>query len=341
MITLATPALPGCHRLCLTPTRNESWIIAPFLAAARMWASRVIVADQGSTDGTREFLEQVPGVDVLRNTSADYDESHRQRLLLEAARRVPGPRFLLGLDADEALSANSANSPDWARIAAAAPGTIVRLRWVNLLPGLREAWIPPVHTAFGFVDDGSPHTGRAIHSPRVPCPVGAPVLDLDDIVVLHFQYTAWERMRSKQRWYQAWELLRQEGDGAVEIFRRYHHMHGGWPSEEITPVNPVWLAGFAERGADFDRLESEPLPWWDREVAELLRRHGPGRFRRLAIWDRDWNEVARLLGDEEPALGDPRGPAERAIHHLLALTQSRRSAWTTRGLERALRLAGW
>ena len=333
------PALAGCHRLCLTPTRNERWIIAPFLAAARRWATRVIIADQGSTDGTREFLESAHGVEVLRNPSVHYDEAGRQRLLLGAARRVEGPRFLLGLDADEALSANSAGSADWARIAAAAPGTVVRLRWVNLLPGLREAWIPPGHTAFGFIDDGSPHEGRAIHSPRVPCPAGAPVLDLNEIVVLHFQYTAWERMRSKQRWYQAWELL--NGGRPLETYRRYHHMHGGWPREEIVPVDPAWLAGFADLGADFDRLQPESIPWWDRELVELLARHGPGRFRRLAIWDRDWNAVARALGDKSPALDDPRGALERSVHRLLALTQSRRDGWTARGLERALRLAGW
>ena len=333
------PALAGCHRLCLTPTRNERWIIAPFLAAARRWATRVIIADQGSTDGTREFLESAHGVEVLRNPSVHYDEAGRQRLLLGAARRVEGPRFLLGLDADEALSANSAGSADWARIAAAAPGTVVRLRWVNLLPGLREAWIPPGHTAFGFIDDGSPHEGRAIHSPRVPCPAGAPVLDLNEIVVLHFQYTAWERMRSKQRWYQAWELL--NGGRPLETYRRYHHMHGGWPREEIVPVDPAWLAGFADLGADFDRLQPESIPWWDRELVALLARHGPGRFRRIAIWDRDWNAVARELGDKSPALDDPRGAFERSVHRLLALTQSRRDGWTARGLERALRLAGW
>ena len=100
-----------------------------------------------------------------------------------------------------------------------------------------------------------------IQSPvEVVVVVGAPVLDLDDIVVLHFQYTAWERMRSKQRWYQTWELLREDGDGPLEIFRRYHHMHGGWPPEEIQPVKPSWMAGFVESGADFDRLQAEPLP---------------------------------------------------------------------------------
>ena len=339
MAPSTVPALTGCHRLCLTPTRNESWIIAPFLAAARMWATRIIVADQNSTDGTREFLESESAVEVLRNSAPRYDEDSRQKLLLGAARRVEGPRFLLGLDADEALSANSVTSADWSRIAAAAPGTVVRLRWVNLLPGLREAWIPPGHTAFGFVDDGSPHEGRVIHSPRVPHPAGAPVLDLDDIVVLHFQYTAWERMRSKQRWYQAWELL--HGGRPLEIHRRYHHMHGGWPRGEIAPINPAWLTGFAARGADFDRLVSEPLPWWDREIVSLLGEHGPARFRRLAIWDRDWNAVARQLGHKTPAFDDPRGPVERGAHRLLALTQGRRDGWLARGLERALRLAGW
>jgi len=339
MTTPELPALAGCHRLCLTPTRNERWIIAPFLAATRMWATRVIIADQGSTDGTREFLNSAPGVEVLPNPSTEYDEAGRQRLLLSAARRVEGPRLLLGLDADEALSANCAASSDWVRIAAAAPGTVVRLRWVNLLPGLREAWIPPSHTPFGFIDDGSPHEGRAIHSPRVPHPAGAPFLDLDDIVVLHFQYTAWERMRSKQRWYQVWELL--NGASPLQIYRQYHHMHGGWPPEEIAPVDPAWLTGFAARGADFDRLESEPLPWWDREVVKLIEQHGPGRFRRLAIWDRDWNAVARQLGHKSPAFADPRGPQERGAHRLLALTQARRGGWSARGIERALRLAGW
>lgn len=334
------PLLRGCHRLCLTPVRNERWIIEPFIAAARMWADRVIVADQGSDDGTREFLEGTPGVDLHPNPGSHYDEAERQRLLLSAARRIEGPRFLLGLDADEALSANCVTSADWSRIAAAAPGTIVRFRWVNLLPGLREAWIPPGRTAFGFVDDGTPHEGRTIHSPRVPCPKGAPVLDLDDIVVLHFQFTAWERMRSKQRWYQAWELL-ERGRGPLEIFRRYHHMHGGWPEGEIVPVNPAWLGDFARRGVRYDRLKPEALTWWDREVVNLLRRHGPARFRRLAIWDRDWNAVAARLADDFPRLDDPRGAGERIVHALLARTQGRRGSWPVRGLESALRLSGW
>jgi hypothetical protein len=174
----------------------------------------------------------------------------------------------------------------------------------------------------------------------VPHPPGAPVLDLDDIVVLHFQFTAWQRMRSKQRWYQAWELL-ERGNGPLDIFRRYHHMHGGWPDSEIFPVKPAWLDGFAGHGARFDNLAPEALPWWDRELVDLMHRHGPSRFRRLAIWDRDWNGVAAMLGHSDPRLGDPRRAVERIVHALLARTQGRRGAWPVRGLEFALRLAGW
>jgi hypothetical protein len=106
-------------------------------------------------------------------------------------------------------------------------------------------------------------------------------------------------------------------------------------------VNPAWLRGFPRHGASFDLLTPEPLPWWDRELVTLLRRHGPARFRRLAIWDHDWNAVAIRLGHEPAALGDPRGPWERVVHALLARTQGRRGTWPVRGLEFALRLTGW
>src|SRR5262245_46688172 len=160
------------------------------------------------------------------NDSPVFDEKHRQQLLLNRARQISGKRILIGLDADEALSSNFANSKEWERLSEAKPGTIVRFRWVNILPGFKAAWIPPGLRPFGFIDDGSEHHGKQIHSPRVPQPKEAPVLDLEEVVVLHFQYVAWERMVSKHRWYQVWEWAEHRQKGALQIFREYHHMYG-------------------------------------------------------------------------------------------------------------------
>lgn len=331
----------SCRRVCLTPTRNEHWIIQRFLSAARLWADDIIVADQQSTDGSLDTLRATPGVDVVINDAPGYDEAHRQRLLLGHARRIPGKRILFGLDADEALSANSFTSPEWEKIAAAAPGTILRFRWVNILPGFRQAWIPPEPSAFGFVDDGSAHSGRRIHSPRVPAPANAPTLDLEDVVVLHFQYVAWERMASKHRWYQAWEYTQHRQKSPLEIFRQYNHMHGSWNAAELHPVRPEWLAGYEQAGIDFRSLACEPVTWWDREVVQMLGRHGADHFRRIAIWGQDWNAVARRVGLAGAAFHDPRSPFEKAVHRLLASTQHRRAQWSVRGFEKFLRLAGW
>ncbi len=338
--TAATPAVSS--RICITPTRNEHWIVDRFIAAARLWSDHLIVAYQGSTDGTLEILQATPGVEVAINDSRQYDESHRQRLLLERSRRIPGKRILLALDADEALSANCLTSPEWEKIATARPGTVLRFRWVNILPGFERAWIPPTPTAFGFVDDGSPHLGTSIHSPRVPYPAGAPTLDLQDIVVLHFQYVVWERMASKHRWYQAWEFARHRKKGPLEIFRHYNHMHGSWAPEEVYPFRPEWLAGYDRVGIDFRSLACEPVTWWDRELIQMLREHGPEHFRQVAIWDHDWNYVARQLGlNDIGAFNDPRSRWNKAVHRLLASTQHRRSAWSVRGFERFLRATGW
>lgn len=337
----AGESLPTTSRICVTPTRNESWIIQPFLAAATSWADHVIVADQGSSDGTPEIARATPHVTLVLNEQERFDEVHRQQLLLASARRVEGPRILLALDADEALSANNTASHEWDLIKKAAPGTILRFRWVNVLPGFERAWIPPEPRAFGLIDDGAPHSGYRIHNQRLPWRADAPTLDLEDIVVVHFQYVLWDRMLSKQRWYQAWEHANHSVKSPLEIFRQYNHMHAGWPESEVRPMRDEWLKGFESVGADFKNLRTEPVTWWDRDVLDMLVRHGPEHFRRIPIWDKDWNTLARHVGLACRDLSDPRNSFERIAHRVLAATQSRRASLAVRGFERLLRSTGW
>jgi hypothetical protein len=77
------------QRICLNPTRNEAWIIKPFLAAALSWADRVILADHGSTDGTLEILQNTPKVEPVVNDSPVYDEAYPQKLLIRTASQSP------------------------------------------------------------------------------------------------------------------------------------------------------------------------------------------------------------------------------------------------------------
>jgi len=331
----------SCNRICVTPVRNEAWIIKQFVDAAKSWATHVIVADQKSTDGTLQLLQQTPGVDVLINDSPVFEESHRQRLLLNRAREIPGKRILIGLDADEAISANFSTSEEWRRLEFVEPGTIIRFRWVNVLPGFEQVWMAPEPVAIGFVDDGSEHKGGQIHSPRVPNPTGAPVLDMEETVVLHFQYVAWDRMVSKQRWYQAWEHAVHRQKSALRIFREYHHMHGGWEKNEIQPMRPEWLQGYSQAGVDYRALKGETVTWWDREVLQMLAQYGLEHFRRIDLWDKNWNAVAELIGTTGHDFQDPRSQIDKTIHRLLNASQGHRSNLLVRAFERSLRMAGW
>lgn len=327
--------------ICLTPTRNESWIIRHFVRCATRWADNIIIADQCSTDDTREAAQLEPRVDVILNDSPKYDEAHRQKLLISRARKLPGKRILIALDADEALSSDCLSTSDWKKIQEAAPGTVLRFRWVNVLPDFKTAWIPSNRIPCGFVDDDSEHAGTLIHSTRIPTPPNAPVLDLDDVVVLHFQFISPSRVESKHRWYQAWEHVTNPAQGALKIFRQYNHMRGSWHPEELQPMQPTWLASYEAAGIDYRTVTGESVTWWDQEVLRMLRQHGPRHFSRIAIWSHDWNAVAARVNGAGGDFGDPRPWSTKAAHRLLASTQSKRDRLAVRALEKMLRSAGW
>lgn len=327
--------------ICVTPIKNEAWILERFLRCASQWADHIIVADQNSEDGSQEIACGFPKVTLLQNSSPVYDEGARQTLLLEAARRIPGRRIIIALDADEMLTANWADSPEWEQISKAAPGTVLTFQWVNVLPEFTHGWIRPEDLPLGFVDDGSDHRGEAIHSARLPVPPDAPRLRLDAVKVLHYQFTDWKRMESKQRWYQCWERLHHPAKRAIAAYRQYHHMDA-IPAEHRHPLRPEWLDRYRQAGINMTEVRREEAYRWDREVAGWLAEHGAALFRRCDIWEIDWAERCRHFGiTPGRPISDPRSALDKWVHRWLAQTQGRSLEPSVRTRQRLLRLFGW
>jgi hypothetical protein len=334
---LASPTV-----VCVTPVRNERDHLGRFLGCAAEWADHVVILDQCSTDGSRELAAAHPKVRLIVNDDPTYDEHARQARLLQAARELPGRRVIMALDADEALSANVLTSSEWSHALKAAPGTVLRLRWANLLPGCRRAWIPPEPIPFGFVDDGREHRGGAIHSARVPAAAEQPSLTLRDVYVLHYQYAAWQRMKSKQRWYQCWERVHHPWKRPIQLYRQYHIMDA-IPEEQVQRVPPRWFRGYAAKGVEMTAVVESPWHPWDEDVLDWLLEVGPAAFARLDVWDPDYEALARRLGRPTNGvrLSDPRGPVTRLVHSWLARTQGRAGDRSVRMTQRLLVPFGW
>lgn len=330
---------------CLVPVWNEAWILERFLEQASRWADRIVVADQGSTDGSFEIARRHPKVmlaDDVSPTGGDDDaldvfRAHRRarQQLLHAARELPSPRVLVALDADEALTADAWTTAEWSDAVAAPPGTAIRMPWINLLPGCRRAWVPREPIAFGLVDADDGEVGDLLPAQRLPIRSGAPTLDLGTVGVLHFQYLDQPRMRAKQRWYQCLERVEYPDKRPAEIYRQYHHMDA-WPSDEMHPVDPASIGDVApvvvDGGGSIDQ--------WHRRVLELMRDHRPDAFRRVDIWDVDWESEARRLRVDAEAVPSP-SALDRLVLRYLRYAQPRRRSPAVRGVSRALRALGW
>jgi len=319
-------------------------VLERFLRAASTWADVIIVLDQASDDGSTEIARRFTKVHLTEYPHASYDDPIRRGMLVNLARAVvSGPRILVALDADEFVASDAWHHQEMHDFLSAPPGTVGRMRWINVLPGAPRAWIPPARSDFMFVDDGSAFRGHAMHGPRVPSGNTGATMDLDGPKIIHLQYIDWERMRAKQRWYQAQERIEFPRKRPIQIYRQYHHMDAIAPSERHD-LRQDWFKSY-ELDDGMDLLAFDPQPAYppDARVLDLLRDYGIERFRRTELWDGNWERRVQALGQSVPPalITDPHSRVEQWVFRWLARTQSRSQKSWIRWVQRALRLAGW
>ncbi len=328
--------------ICLTPIKNESWILETFLRAASLWADHIIVADQGSSDGSVEIAKKFDKVILIENKSAVYNEDSRQKLLLEEARKIPGENnVFMALDADEIL-VDFKDNPEWDELKSQEPGTTVWLPWLNVLPenktyyGARGGLM-----LFGYIDDGRPHHGNPIHSPRVPSDMNENKIGFGGLKILHYQYAVKNRLLSKHRWYECLEKIKFPEKNNIDIYRQYHHID--LPIEDISPIENSWLSHYSANGIDVQSIQDDGKHWWDKEVCLLFEKHGVNKFRKQAIWYVDWKKIYQSYfpDSDSSKIYDPRSSFDKWVHKWLAASQEDRFSFPNKVVNKLLRIINW
>lgn len=284
----------------LIPVKNEEWIIETFLKITSEFADHILLADQNSTDKTVEIASSFPKVTIIKNDSAVFNEASRQQLLIETARQMYGKgNVLLALDADEIIAYNALNSVEWNTIRSAKPGTILFFEKPTFYGGINDVirYESVGGWPLGYVDDGTPHNPKYIHSKRIPYNEEAPRMYLKDIKFLHCNLLSLPRQRSKVRYYCLLESLAKSKPWYVRIV--YYSRSYNYAKEEgdgLERADPNWTNNWLREKLANDQLQSDGYLWYDHESLKLFQRHGFQRFWFEDVWDINWEEARDYFG---------------------------------------------
>ncbi len=192
--------------------------------------------------------------------------------------------------------------------------------------------------AWGFIDDNSEYFAGKIHTNRIIYPKDASILLLDKIKVMHFQYTDWDRMESKHRWYQCFERINNPEKSSIQIFRPYHHMYAVKKSE-LKKIPDEWFDYYKELGIDLTIVNKQKYYYWDKVVLEYFNKYGTQFFKREDIWYINWEVTAREYGYKDTnKYKDPRNFFLKIVHFWLRKTQYNHGNFFVRVIDKILKI---
>lgn len=298
----------------LTPVRNEAWILRAFLEATSLWADWIIVADQKSTDGSREIARSFSKVILVENDREEMHMAATRRLLFEESKKIVGDKIIFTLDADEFLSGDFVNTEDWQKILHSEPNDAFCWRWMNLSKNNPDEYSSHVHYYWAVHESEELWTGefpdKFIHEWRLPWPPNAKSFNLDGFCSIHFARVNQLRQWNKERFYQVSTFARQSSSNPIRLSRYYHaeeHL-------EYYPVPKDAYSYYLRNGVDIWSLVDlkDEGQYYTDAILSYFRLQGIERFAVLDIWDPKWMD--------NNGIKDPRNGIQRALHKYLSFT---------------------
>ena len=325
--------------ICTTPIRNEAKILNRFLECASLWADHIIISDQCSEDNSREIAVRYPKVTLVENFEPEYNEKQVRQILIDEARKIKGPKIIFAVDADEILTPEILQDAELEKFYSAASGVVFMANFVNICQDMKHYWSGPLRLPVAFYDDGiSQFEAEKIHTFRNICPEYAPKINLKSPKIMHFQFTDWERMESKHRWYQCWERINNPKKSAIEIYRGYHHMYS-ISQGEMHDIPDSWFEEYKKIGINIDTINKDSEYYWDKTVLDYFETYGTVFFKKEAIWDINWVEKANYYKYKNPEqFEDPRNRLQKFIHEWLKKTQAYYKKLSVRIVSKLLKL---
>lgn len=317
--------------ICMTPIRNEAWVLHAFLKATSIWADHIIIADQMSTDGSREIALSYPKVILINNEDPKFNEAERQKMLIEKARQIEGDKILFALDADEIFTANFIDTVDWGRIINSKQGDVFWLQWAQVTED-KTKYYTSKHFPWVFHDDGiEPHGNYVanIHSMRIPYPIEEKQMYyINDFKVLHLSDLNSYRNRAKQRFYAFTDFLLNQRS-VISLSRTYSRKK---IKDKLMPLSDDMLKNSKSYTFNlFDFVDTnEENFWFNEKVLEYIQRNGIKYFRNLNVWDKEF--LKRLN------IKDPRTFGIKLIHYYLNRTQNFYTNFFIRVIDKLLKM---
>lgn len=266
--------------ITLLPVKNEAWILPYTLKNFSDFSDYIIVADQNSTDNTREICNKFPKVKLVENPFTGHSNQIRW-LLLDEARKIEGNNLIICLDADEMITPDFVTrikNIEEKKIAIGFSSQWIQL-WGNFNSYRTDGVWKNNKKQFAFIDDRKVDYIRSEvindHTNRIP--EIKSVINIESPII-HLQYLAQKRCEVKQAWYMCQELI--SGHTPKRINLKYS-VAKFLPNIKTDRINNSWINGISLPSMDtFQTYNKHQL----QEILEMFSNYTSLFFESLDIW---------------------------------------------------------